>query len=142
MNCKLFSTQTSDTKVSLFILALRILFGGLLMNHGIQKLMAFDQLSSVFPDPVGIGTNASLILAIFGELVCSIAFIAGFLYRFSMIPMIVTMIVAFFVIHANDPFAIKEPAFIYLIVFLCMWCLGAGKYSIDALIGQKCCMKK
>jgi len=142
MNCKLFSTQTSDTKVSLFILALRILLGGLLMNHGIQKLMAFDQLSSVFPDPLGIGTNASLILAIFAELFCSIAFITGFLYRLSMIPMIVTMVVAFFVIHANDPFAIKELAFIYLIVFLCMWCLGAGKYSIDALVGQKCCMKK
>ena len=111
------------------------------MSHGLQKLMAFDQLSAVFPDPLGIGNTASLILAIFGELVCSIAFIGGFLYRLSMIPMIVTMVVAFFIVHTNDPFAIKELPFIYLIVLLCLWCLGAGKYSIDALIGQKCSQK-
>ena len=35
-------------------------------------------------------------LAIFGELFCSVAFVFGFLYRLSMIPMIVTMAVAFF----------------------------------------------
>ena len=114
----LFPTRPNTAKVSLFLLAVRIIFGILLMNHGIQKWSSFQELSTVFPDPLGIGSPLSLGLAIFGELVCSMAFIIGFLYRLAMIPMIFTMIVAFFVVHANDVFAVKELAFIYLVVFI------------------------
>ena len=49
----------------------------LLMNHGIQKWSNFQELSTAFPDPLGIGSPLSLGLAIFGELVCSMAFIIG-----------------------------------------------------------------
>jgi len=54
-----------------------------------------------------------------------------------MIPMIFTMVVAFFVIHANDVFAVKELAFIYLVVFVLMYIAGPGKFSIDYFIGSK-----
>jgi putative oxidoreductase len=47
------------------------------------------------------------------------------------------MIVAFFVIHANDVFAVKELAFIYLVVFVLMYIAGPGKFSIDHFIGNK-----
>ena len=104
----LFPTKPNTTKVSLFLLAARIIFGILLMNHGIQKWSNFQELSTAFPDPIGLGSSISLGLAIFGELVCSMGFIVGFLYRLAMIPMIFTMVVAFFVIHANDVFAVKE----------------------------------
>ena len=133
----LFPTKPNTTKVSLFLLAVRIIFGILLMNHGIQKWSNFQEMSAVFPDPLGIGSPLSLGLAIFGELVCSMAFIIGFLYRLAMIPMIFTMIVAFFVIHANDVFAVKELAFIYLVVFVLMYIAGPGKFSIDYFIGSK-----
>ena len=73
----------------------------------------------------------------FGELVCSMAFIIGFLYRLAMIPMIFTMAIAFFVIHANDIFTVKELAFIYLVVFILMYIAGPGKYSIDHIIGNE-----
>ncbi|WP_321480050.1 DoxX family protein [uncultured Bacteroides sp.] len=130
----LFPSKPDDTRVSLFLLAIRVIFGLLLMSHGIQKWNAFEQMSSGFPDPLGIGSSTSLILAIFGELVCSAAFIVGFLYRLSMIPMIITMGMAFFVIHGNDSFAVKELAFIYLSVFVLMYLIGPGKYSVDKLI--------
>ena len=84
----------------------------------------------------------SLGLAIFGELVCSMAFIVGFLYRLAMIPMIFTMIVAFFVVHANDVFAVKELAFIYLVVFILMYIAGPGKFSIDHIIGNELLRRK
>ena len=114
----LFPTKPNTTKASLLLLAVRIIFGILLMNHGIQKWSNFQELSTAFPDPLGIGSPISLGLAIFGELVCSMAFIVGFLYRLAMIPMIFTMIVAFFIVPANDVFAVKEMAFIYLVVFI------------------------
>ena len=113
----LFPTKSNTTKVSLLLLAVRIIFGILLMNHGIQKWSNFQEMSAVFPDPLGIGSPLSLGLAIFGELVCSMAFIVGFLYRLAMIPMIFTMIVAFFVVHANDVFAVKELASFSMIFF-------------------------
>ena len=72
----------------------------------------FDSMSASFPDPLGVGHSISLGLAIFGELACSIGFIFGALYRLAMIPMIFTMGMAFFVIHGNDPFSLKELAFI------------------------------
>ncbi len=52
------------------------------MNHGIQKWTNFQELSAVFPDPLGVGSPLSLGLAIFGELACSMAFIIGFLLLF------------------------------------------------------------
>ena len=50
------------------------------------------------------------------------------------IPMIFTMGVAFFVIHGNDPFSLKELAFVYLVIFILMYIAGPGKFSLDRLI--------
>lgn len=132
----LFPSKPDGTAMSLLILALRIVFGILLMSHGVQKWANFSAMSDSFPDPLGIGSQLSLILAIFGEMVCSIAFIFGFLYRLAMIPMIFTMCMAFFVIHANDPFATKELAFVYLAIFILLYITGPGKYSLDHFIAK------
>lgn len=132
----LFPSKPSDNATSALLLIVRIVFGVLLMSHGIQKWSNFSEMSAVFPDPLGVGGSISLSLAIFGELFCSMAFIVGFLYRLAMIPMTFTMLVAFFVIHANDPFSVKELAFIYLVVFVLMYIAGPGKFSIDRWIGN------
>ena len=132
----LFPVKPDGTATSAILLIVRIVFGLLLMNHGIDKWSNYQELSAVFPDPLGVGSPLSLGLAIFGELACSMAFIIGFLYRLAMIPMIFTMAVAFFVIHANDPFATKELAFVYLVVFILMYIIGPGKFSVDRWIGK------
>ena len=46
-----------------------------------------SKLILLVSDPLGIGSQLSLVLAIFGEMVCSMAFIFGFLYRLAMLPM-------------------------------------------------------
>lgn len=133
----LFPTKPNTTKISLFLLAIRIIFGVLLMSHGLQKLSNFEVLSTAFPDPLGVGSTVSLGLAIFAELICPLGFIVGLLYRLAMIPMIFTMLVAFFVIHANDVFAVKELAFVYLVVFILMYIAGPGRFSIDHIFGNE-----
>ena len=130
----LFPSKPDGITISLLLLALRILFGGLLLSHGIQKWNNYAEMSAVFPDPLGVGSNVSLGLAIFGEIACSIGFIFGALYRLAMIPMIFTMCMAFFVIHGSDPFAVKELAFVYLVVFILMYITGPCKFSIDRFI--------
>ena len=124
----LFPSKPDGTAMSLLILALRILFGILLMSHGVQKWANYDVMSGSFPDPLGIGSQLSLVLAIFGEMVCSMAFIFGFLYRLAMLPMIFTMCIAFFVV--------KELAFIYLVVFILLYIAGPGKFSLDHFIAK------
>ena len=49
----LFPTTRYTARASLFLLALRVLFGVLLLSHGIAKVDDFAALSEVFPDPLG-----------------------------------------------------------------------------------------
>ena len=132
----LFPVKPDGTFISVILLIVRVVFGVMLMNHGIDKWANYQELSAVFPDPLGIGSPLSLGLAIFGELACSMAFIIGFLYRLAMIPMIFTMCMAFFIVHADDPFAVKELAFVYLVVFVLMYIVGPGKFSVDRWISK------
>lgn len=132
----LFPSKPDGTAASVLLLIVRIVFGLLLMSHGVSKWSNFQELSAAFPDPLGVGSLLSLGLVIFAELACSMAFIIGFLYRLAMIPMIVTLAVAFFIIHGNDPFATKELAFVYLVVFVLMYVIGPGKFSVDRRIGR------
>lgn len=130
----LFQGRPSDMTSSLIILAARIAFGLMLLNHGIDKWLAMETASLNFPDPLGIGSMLSFSLAIFAEVFCSVGFIFGALYRLCLIPMIITMAVATFIVHADDPFATKELALIYLVIFSLMFFTGPGRFSIDALV--------
>ncbi len=132
----LFPAKIYCTSESWLLLALRILFGVLLMTHGIAKWSAYGDLVASFPDPLGLGRHASLALAIFTEIICAAGFIAGAFYRLALIPMIFTLCMAFFVVHAGDSFAGRELPFIYLAVFVLMFITGPGAYALDRLIGR------
>ena len=133
----LFPGEPRDSRSSWLLLAARVVFGLLLMSHGIAKLQNFEALSATFPDPLGVGSRMSLVLAVFGEVVCAAGCVAGLLYRLALIPMIFTMCVALFVVHGNDPFAVKELAAIYLSVFVLMYISGPGNYALDRLIAER-----
>ena len=110
---------------------LRVAASAMMLSHGIpkfQKLLAGD---FKFADPLGIGETPSLFLTVIGEFVCPILIIIGFKTRWAAIPTVITMIVAAFIVHAEDPFATKEHALMYALFFLCIALLGPGKYSID-----------
>ena len=67
----LFPGEPRDSRSSWLLLAARVVFGLLLMSHGIAKLQHFEALSATFPDPLGVGSRVSLVLAVFGEVVCA-----------------------------------------------------------------------
>ena len=75
-------------------------------------------------------------LSIFGELICGVAFALGFLTRLALLPMIFTMTVAFTAVHGGSVSG-GELAFLYLVIFVLSWFAGAGRYSVDGLIGSK-----
>lgn len=133
----LFPTYYNDSRTySIVLLVLRILFGLLFLSHGYAKLMSYHALSDVFADPFGLGSTISFWLVIFAEVVCSFALIFGILQRISLIPMIISMCAAFFVVHSGDAFAVKELSFIYLIMFIFLYITGPGEFSFDSLIGR------
>ena len=129
----LFPQPTDSKGFSLLLLCLRIFFGLMLTMHGLEKLYNYTELCYTFPDPTGIGSEITLLFVIFAEMMCSVAFIFGALYRLSMIPMLGVMAVAFLYIHEAS-IVQGELAFIYLIVLIMMYITGPGQYSIDAKI--------
>ena len=119
---------------SVMLLAVRIIFGALFMSHGIAKWVAFNEATENFPNPLGMGSTLSFWLALFAEVACSFGFILGALFRLCLIPMIFTMCVALFVIHASDPLVIKELALMYLTIFVLTFFSGPGRFSIDEIL--------
>ncbi len=118
-------------KRNLGLLVLRVGFGGtMLFGHGLGKLMSFQERSADFPDPLGIGSVFSLGLVILAEFFCAGMVTVGFYARWATYPLIVTMSVAAFMIHKNDPFQKKELALMYLMGFIAINLLGSGKYSL------------
>lgn len=121
-------------RVDLGLLFLRVFAGGtMLLSHGIPKFMKFAQLAERFPDPLGVGSKFSLVLAVFAEVVCAVLLILGLATRLASVPLLSTMIVAFFVVHALDPFAQKELAFLYGAIFLALAVSGPGNFSLDQI---------
>ena len=132
----LFPQHCREKGISILILCLRVFFGIIFLIHGFDKLMNFNQLSDTFPSAFGFGSYMTLMLSIFSEFCCSMFLITGLLVRLTVIPMIISMAVAFFDVH-DAMFPEGELSLIYLIVFVILYFTGPGRYSIDYLIDQK-----
>ncbi len=122
----------SSLQTDIGLLLLRVTGAGLLLTHGIPKLSKlFAEGPIQFGDPIGIGAGPSLFLATFAEFLCAVLVLIGLKTRWATIPVIITMAVAALIVHATDPFGAKEKALLFLGIFICIFLLGPGKYSID-----------
>ena len=130
----LFCEPVSSSTKSMLILFARIIFGFLFLSHGITKIHFYSEAPYTFPNPIGIGSTLSLWLVLFAEILCSLGFIIGALFRLCLIPMIFTMCIAVFVIHSGDLLAAKELSLMYLTIFVLLYITGPGKYSIDGIL--------
>ena len=133
---KLFSTKYSASSVTIATLVLRIGLGVLMIPHGYSKLTKFASRADTFTDPFNIGSVTSMSLVIFAEFFCAAFIIAGFLTRFACIPLIIAMAVALFYSHNGDFLGDGEKAALFLCGFIALLFTGAGKISLDNLIGK------
>lgn len=133
----LSTTPPSALTVSAILLIARVIFGLMFINHGIDKWASFSKLAPAFPDPLGVGGTISLSLIIFAEVICSIAFVLGLLFRAFILPMIFGMATVVFAIHAGGPFATKELSLMYLTIFVLMLISGPGYFSLDTVIYRR-----
>jgi putative oxidoreductase len=132
----LYPQYCRDRVISVILLAVRVFFGVLFFMHGVDKMMNFSSLSESFPSVFGLGSYMSLMVAVFCEFCCSLFLVAGLLQRLILIPMIISMGVAFFGIH-DAILPDGELALIYFVVFIILFLTGPGRYSIDYLLDNK-----
>ncbi|PZX59769.1 putative oxidoreductase [Algoriphagus ratkowskyi] len=120
------------------LLIVRIGAGSMMLTHGYPKLMKFFNDEPIkFMDFLGIGSVASLSLAVFAEFICSILIMIGFKTRLAAIPLMITMLTAAFIAHGADPFVRKELPLLYFLIFMSVLIFGAGQFSIDGVINRK-----
>lgn len=109
----------------------------MLYGHGWDKLINFSAKSGKFPDPIGVGSAPSLGLAVFSEVFCAAALILGLFTRAAAVPLLITMLVAAFIVHGGDGFKGMEKALLFAVPYLTLMFTGAGAYSIDSKLGRK-----
>ncbi len=132
---KFFSTNYNSTLLNVWLLVFRVGTSVMMLTHGMPKLSRlFGDDPIKFADPLGVGVVASLALAVFSEFFCSLLLILGLGTRLAVLPLIFTMIVISFVVHAGDPFTKIELPLMYLFAYLTILVAGPGKYSVDGMI--------
>lgn len=147
--------QRKEMAASIGLLILRIGIGGYLITHGWGKLqMLLAGGADKFGDPIGLGSTLSLALVTASEFFCALLIILGLGTRIAAVPVVISMSVAAFVVHAKDPWSMetaanaffsgasktwfsKEPALLFLIPFLSLVFTGGGSLSLDGLIAMR-----
>lgn len=138
----MFKRLFGELGQSIGLLVLRLASGGLMLTHGWSKMSMLFSGNFKFADPLGIGEAASLVLAALAEFVASLFVMAGLGTRIAVIPLWVTMAVAAFIVHGDDPLIRKELALLYLTVYTVLFLTGGGRFSLDALLTARRAAKK
>ena len=141
---RLFLRFTGYTYSNMARLFLRLFVGVMFMQFGIRHLVNFNELCADFPTVLGISSEASLILMIIIELVCSFLIMAGFLTRLATIPPIIAMIAAeYYILHDLLPHSLIHGLtwdqrgylpIMFIGIYLFILLAGPGKISLDYLV--------
>ncbi len=136
---KIFSTAQNKDLTNVMLFLLRAIVSCFMLVHGVGKwqMLMSGADTNAFPDPLGVGHSTSLGLAVFAEVVCSGLLFVGFATRLVVIPLIITMVVAVFVVHGSQGFTERELGSLYLAIYLLLFFTGSGKYSVDHFIYKK-----
>ena len=129
----------SPRQLSLGLAALRIAFATIFIRHGAQKLFvygfagvtgAFTQMGVPFPGVMGplIG-----ILEFFG----GIALAMGFLTRLLAVGFVFDMLGAILLVQLKRGFSGYELEFLLLGSSVALFLMGAGRFSVDALLADR-----
>jgi putative oxidoreductase len=135
---KLFIPSDDSDLTHMALLVARLWFGlTMLFNHGIEKLMHFSDHVGTFPDPLGVGREASLILVVVAEVVGAIFLAVGFMTRIAAAVLVIDMFVAFLMVNKTELQGQGEAAFLYLAGFVIISIAGGGLFSLDTLAFSK-----
>lgn len=116
------------------VLMLRVGAGVFMMTHGWGKLERILNGNWEFADPLGLGQGLSLAATAGAEFACAGLVVLGLFTRAAAAPVVFTMLIAGFVVHADDGWAKQEFALLYALVFFVIMFTGGGRFSLDSLL--------
>ena len=131
--------NSSENKISeIVLLMLRIGTSTLMVYvHGWQKLKNYSAILSNFPELIGLGAKSCLLLAIFGEIICSILLAFDFFTIIVVIPLCITVVIAALIFNTEQAFIVRQKALSYLKLYVFFFVVGIDKYSTDHFVLQK-----
>lgn len=126
-----------DRKTLLALTVMRVVVGGIMTAHGLQKIMDPGTVAHHFG---ALGFPAPLAmtwLAISGELLGGLGLLVGLFTRLASFGVACTMLVAVLVVHLKHGLFAANGGFEYPLSLLCvaLWFIaaGPGPWSLDAL---------
>lgn len=131
--------KSSVSALDAGLLVLRVFAGLGMAYHGYGKVFGGNMAQMAegvgklgFPMPLVFAWAAAL-----AEFVGGLFWVLGLGTRVAAFFILSTMVVAFFMVHAADPFQVKELAAAYGVIAAALLLTGGGSLSIDRGIGLK-----
>lgn len=122
----------------LTMLLFRVLVSLELMTvHGLKKIGIGVNVAEIVPNPLHLRDAFNNGFAIGANIIAPVFIMLGLLTRITILPVLAVTLTGYFVLHWNDALLVKDVPFIYSIVFMLIWVLGPGKYSLDYLVNRK-----
>lgn len=121
-------------------LFLRLFVGIMLIQFGVRQIATFDTIRYTFPTALGLSSEATLILMICIETICSVFIMFGFLTRIMTLPPFIAMAIAEYhllqdtVVSAPYMLSWQQQGFLpvmFLGIYFFLLLVGPGKISVD-----------
>ncbi|MFP4091848.1 MAG: DoxX family protein [Cyclobacteriaceae bacterium] len=133
-----FGATLNDRNTDIGLLLLRILAGlSLMFGHGLGKLPPSEGFVSMVGDLGLPAPGFAAWLSTLAEFGGGILLVLGLLTRPTAVLIIINMLVAAFMAHAGESFGEREKALLFAFIALLYLIAGAGRYSLDARIGNR-----
>jgi putative oxidoreductase len=133
---KLLGVGYNASAFNLALFILRVGAGILMVHHGYDKLVHFNQYSAKFMHFLGMNSSFSLALVIFSEFFCSIFVMLGLFTRFACIFLMISTFVAVSEAHGYDILGKGEHASLFFIIYFTILIIGPGRISVDGMINK------
>lgn len=123
-------------------LLLRLVLGGLILLHGVSKIIAGPGF--IIQTATGAGLPAAIgYLVYLGEVAAPVLLILGFWSRIAALVIAGNMLFAVYLVHMKQIFTLNEQGGwtlelqgMFLFTALALVCLGAGRFSIGGRGGR------
>lgn len=126
-------SSTATSARHLGVLLLRLGMAGMLWRfHVSHKLQHFSAELHGFPDPLGVGHAASLVLALSTEGLCSLSVALGFATRLACLPIVFTMFMVLLLSARGLDGGDVQAAWLYALPYATLILTGPGRFSLDA----------
>lgn len=103
----------------------------LLWVHGLPKLLNYSEQLKQIEDPFHLGAHATLLLAIFAEVLCPLLIIAGVLVRLACLPILAVLLIAMVVVHPEWTLLEGQFGWLLLIMFTTLLISGPGRLVLS-----------